>query len=56
VDVNALKAEFKRIKAVVKDEFDWLYGTEHYEPAVGVYDPTNPEREFAIDHTRIIRA
>ena len=24
-------------------EFDWLYGTEHYEPAVGLYDPANPE-------------
>lgn len=27
VDVAALKREFERIKAVVKDEFDWLYGT-----------------------------
>jgi hypothetical protein len=43
VDVDALKAEFERIMAAVKDEFDWLYGTEHYEPAVGIYDPENPE-------------
>ena len=27
VDVKALKREFERIKATVKDEFDWLYGT-----------------------------
>jgi hypothetical protein len=43
VDVDALRREFERIKAAVKDEFDWLYGTEHYEPAVGVYAPTEPE-------------
>jgi DNA modification methylase/predicted RNA-binding Zn-ribbon protein involved in translation (DUF1610 family) len=43
VDVEALKREFERIKAAVKEEFDWLYGTEHYEPAVGVYAPTQPE-------------
>ncbi|TEU16814.1 MAG: DNA methylase [Anaerolineales bacterium] len=27
VDVEALKREFERIKAAVKEEFDWLYGT-----------------------------
>lgn len=27
VDVKALKREFERIKAAVKEEFDWLYGT-----------------------------
>lgn len=27
VDVGALKREFERIKAAVKEEFDWLYGT-----------------------------
>jgi hypothetical protein len=43
VDVTALTSEFDRIKAAVKDEFDWLYGTEHYEPAVGLYDPANPD-------------
>src|SRR5262245_7978221 len=43
VDVEALKAEFERIKTAVKDEFDWLYGTEHYEPAVGIYSPSNPD-------------
>jgi 16S rRNA G966 N2-methylase RsmD len=43
VDVNALKKEFERIKAAIKDEFDWLYGTEHYEPAIGDYAISNPE-------------
>lgn len=43
VDVEELKKEFERIKAAVKEEFDWLYGTEHYEPAVGLYDPDKPE-------------
>lgn len=43
VDVEELKREFERIKAAVKDEFDWLYGTEHYEPAVGPYDPKNSD-------------
>jgi len=43
VDVDALRREFERIKAAVKGEFDWLYGTEHYEPAVGLYDPANPD-------------
>jgi 16S rRNA G966 N2-methylase RsmD len=37
VDSDALKREFERIRAAVKNEFDWLYGTEHYEPAVGLY-------------------
>ncbi|MBI2925833.1 MAG: hypothetical protein HYY24_09040 [Verrucomicrobia bacterium] len=43
VDVEALKREFERIKAAVKDEFDWLYGTEHYEPAVDLYHPANAD-------------
>ena len=43
VDVDALRREFERIKAAVKDEFDWLYGTEHYEPAVGLYSPKKPD-------------
>ena len=43
VDVDALRREFERIKAAVKEDFDWLYGTEHYEPAVGVYDPANAD-------------
>jgi hypothetical protein len=42
VDVQALNAAFELIKAKVKQEFDWLYGTEHYEPAIGLYDPTKP--------------
>ncbi|MGI8601809.1 MAG: DNA methyltransferase [Verrucomicrobiales bacterium] len=43
VDVAELRSEFERIKEAVKYEFTWLYGTEHYEPAVGVYAPTQPE-------------
>ena len=43
VDVETLKRELERIKAAVKDEFDWLYGTEHYEPAIGIYDVSNPD-------------
>jgi len=43
VDVDDLKKEFERIKAAVRAEFDWLYGTEHYEPAVDLYDPQKPE-------------
>src|SRR5207302_10939920 len=39
VDVGLLEAEFIKLKAVVKAEFEWLYGTEHYEPAIGLYDP-----------------
>ncbi len=38
-----LREEFERIKAAVKNEFDWLYGTEHYEPAVNLYNPETPE-------------
>jgi hypothetical protein len=29
VDVPALRRDFERIRAAVKDEFDWLYGTTH---------------------------
>jgi hypothetical protein len=43
VDVAALRHEFERIKAAVKEEFDWLYGTEHYEPAIGLYDPASAD-------------
>jgi len=45
VNVDAFKREFRRIMAEVKDEFDWLYGTEHCEPAVGHYDPKLAEVE-----------
>ncbi len=34
-DVDELKKEFERIKAAVKDEFDWLYETYHEDPATG---------------------
>ena len=43
VDVDRLKRELERIKANVKHEFQWLYGTEHYEPAVGLHDPANSD-------------
>lgn len=43
VDVDALRGEFDRIKAAAKEEFDCLYGTEHYEPALGRYAPSNPD-------------
>jgi DNA modification methylase len=43
LDVDAFNAEFERIKTAVKEEFDWLYGTEHYEPAVDLYSPAAPE-------------
>src|ERR1019366_765748 len=41
VDSEALRRGFESIRAAVKDEFDWLYGTEHYEPAAGIYDVSN---------------
>lgn len=43
VNVAALRRELERVETAVKDEFEWLYGTEHYEPAVGLYDPANVE-------------
>jgi 16S rRNA G966 N2-methylase RsmD len=43
VDVEELKREFVRITKALGDEFRWLYGTEHYEPAVGSYDPNEAE-------------
>jgi DNA modification methylase len=42
-DVHVLKDECDRIKVSIREEFDWLYGTEHYEPALGQYDPSHPE-------------
>ncbi|MCG2660501.1 MAG: hypothetical protein L6437_09680, partial [Kiritimatiellae bacterium] len=43
VVVGALRREFERIKAAVKKEFEWLYGTEHYEPAIGDYALNSPD-------------
>lgn len=43
IDVAALRLEFERIRAAVVKEFGWLYGTEHYEPAIGPYDPDRAE-------------
>jgi hypothetical protein len=43
VDIDALRQELEGIKAAVKDEFDWLYGTEHYEPAIGLYSLNTAE-------------
>jgi len=34
-DVDELKKEFERIKAAVKEEFDWLYETYHEDPETG---------------------
>lgn len=34
-DVQELKREFERIKEAVKEEFDWLYGTEHEDAETG---------------------
>jgi hypothetical protein len=41
VDLQALRHELDKIKGAVEGEFAWLYGTEHYEPAIGLYDPEN---------------
>lgn len=41
VDGAVLRGEFERIQDAVKDEFDLLYRTEHYEPAVGLYASAN---------------
>jgi len=38
-DVEKLKKEFERIKAAVKEEFDWLYGTQHIDPETGATIP-----------------
>jgi hypothetical protein len=43
VNVERLTREFERITAAIQSEFEWLYGTEHYEPAVDLYSPENPE-------------
>ena len=43
VKVELLLAEFEKIKVAVKEEFDRLYGTEHFEPALGLYSPANPD-------------
>ena len=43
VDVESLRGEFERIKSAVKEEFAWLYGTEHYEPAIGAFAPKKAE-------------
>jgi len=42
VDIGVFRKEFERIKSAVESEFVWLYGTEHYEPAVALYDPREP--------------
>jgi DNA modification methylase len=63
VEIHALRREFERIKEAHKDKFAWLYGTEHYEPAVGVYDLTQPEvagrlknPPTAIEQTKLLDA
>jgi hypothetical protein len=39
VDPTALQRAFDRVMASVQADLHWLYSTEHYEPAVGLYDP-----------------
>lgn len=51
VDVDGLKREFEQIKAATKHEMSWLYGTEHYEPAVGPYDPANVDVASRLKNT-----
>lgn len=43
VDVEALKREIDNINETMRGEFDLLYGTEHYEPAVGIYASANAD-------------
>jgi DNA modification methylase len=42
-DPVSLRTGFQQIEEAVREEFQWLYGTEHYEPAVGIYEPESPE-------------
>ena len=42
IDATQLSREFDRVEASVREEFQWLYRTEHYEPGVGLYDPSLP--------------
>jgi hypothetical protein len=41
-DIPAFHAAFAEIAEAVSEEFSWLYGTCHYEPATGLYDPALP--------------
>jgi hypothetical protein len=43
VEANEIRGEFERINRALASEFAVLYATEHYEPAVGAYDPKHPE-------------
>jgi DNA modification methylase len=43
VDAVELKGAFDRIAKVLNDEFQWLYGTEHYKPALGLYESSKTE-------------
>jgi hypothetical protein len=45
VDVDALRQEFERIKAAVKDEFDWLYGHRALRTRCGPLRPGQPRRD-----------
>src|SRR5262249_31748026 len=54
-DVAEIRAEFVRIREAVQDEFNWLYGTEHYEPASGLYDPTSEEVVWRLKNSPIAR-
>lgn len=39
VETEGLRRAFRRVEAAVEREIEWLYGTEHYEPAIGPYAP-----------------
>jgi hypothetical protein len=41
-EAASVREEFARISARVTEKCAWLYRTEHYEPAIGVYDPLSP--------------
>jgi hypothetical protein len=43
IDPKEFWKAFEEIGTEAADEFSWLYETVHFEPAVGVYDPKNPE-------------
>lgn len=43
VDPVQLETHFDLLLNATKADFDWLYRTEHYEPAVGLYSLSHPE-------------
>ena len=51
LDVEALTREFDRIVASVAEKAGWLYGSEHYEPAVGLYNPASLDVASRVKNT-----